>query len=267
MKGIGVPHRVSNSNRATYQHWHRPPVRGKRILIASSSDDLRNWLCAQFSLTGVYSVVEACACDQALHRVESALLDAMLVDVDLPELGGHEFCRLMRRHCLPIPIILLSRRVRTDSEEILGFEAGANDFLAGTFTVGLLLARLRARFRDFQQTDAAIFEIGPYRFEPAKRLLIDSENQRRMHLTAKEVRVLNFLCRRPGNFATRETLLREAWIIDADINTHTVETHIYRLRQKIERQPEEPKILITKAGGYRLGVTTVTTGANQAYLL
>lgn len=263
MEGSGSPSRIANPNRAAYRHWHPPPTRGKRVLIASGNDDLRRWLCSQFSLTGEYLTVEADACDQALHLAGFEPVDAMLVDIDLPEMGGHEFCRLVRRHNLLIPIILLSKREHSESEEILGFEAGANDFLAEPFALGVLLARLRGHLHDFEQMEAVIFKVGPYRFEPAKRLLANEETQSGVRLTSKETDVLKYLCRRAGTVVRGEVLLCEVWAIDVNlgIKTHRVETMIHRLRRKIERHPQRPEILITDGDGYRLAANDVPAGS------
>lgn len=269
MEKIELLNRFSDSNRAAHRHLHPPPVGSKRILVAQPDKDYRAWLGTQLALVGEFIVIEADSCEKALGLAGSETADAMVVDIDLPELGGHEFCRLVRRYSLPVPIILLSRREWSDAEEILSLDAGANDFLAGTFTLSVLLARLRARFRDFEQAEAAAVGIGPYRFEPAKRLLTDSETQRRVRLTSKEAGILKYLYRRAGTFTSREALLREVWSVDVGrgINTHTVEATIYRLRQKIERHPQKPAILITEAGGYRLATTSVNTEGRQALLL
>jgi len=265
---IGSHQGAFDSGRVEYRRRHPMPVGRKRVLIASGDDDLRRWLHGQLGQTGEYLTIEACACDQALHFVESELLDAALVDLDMPESGGHELCRLLRRRSPTISIILLSTTRRSDGEEILAFEAGANDFLAGSFAADVLLARLRARFRDFEQTTSAVFEIGPYRFVPAKRLLIDRETRRRVQLTSKEAGVLRYLSQHPGESVSADQLLRQVWNANDDraIKIHTVKAHVSKLRRKIERNAEKPEILVTRADGYSLASSglSMSSGGGQS---
>jgi DNA-binding response OmpR family regulator len=115
------------------------------------------------------------------------------------------------------------------------------------------LARIRAQLRQHEQSEDAVFSIGPYNFRPGAKLLVD-ENEHRIRLTEKETNILKFLYRASGRTVEREVLLREVWGYNAGVTTHTLETHIYRLRQKIEPDPAQAAILITDAGGYRLAM-------------
>ena len=114
------------------------------------------------------------------------------------------------------------------------------------------MARLRAQLREFESSDDATFPVGPYVFRPSKRQLQDSATGRRVRLTEKETAILRFLHRSGARSVDRPELLREVWGYNSGVTTHTLETHIYRLRQKIESNPAYPVLLTTVGGGYRL---------------
>ncbi len=175
----------------------------------------------------------------------------MLLDVGLPDIDGREVCRLLRRDGFKSPIIMLTGS-DTDADTILAHDAGANDYVTKPFRLGVLLARLRAQLRQHQQSEDAVFAIGPYSFRPSAKLLIESGSKKKVRLTEKEAAILKYLYRAGEKVVGRETLLNEVWGYNAGVTTHTLETHVYRLRQKIEADPSRAVILITEAGGYRL---------------
>jgi DNA-binding response OmpR family regulator len=140
----------------------------------------------------------------------------------------------------------------TDSDQILGLDAGANDYIPKPFRLGVLLARLRAQLRQHEQSEDATFSIGPYAFRPAAKLLVHRQTQKKLRLTEKETAILKYLYRAGERAVGRDVLLGEVWGYNAGVTTHTLETHIYRLRQKIESDPSKPQILVTEPGGYRL---------------
>ena len=139
----------------------------------------------------------------------------------------------------------------SDVDTIEGLEAGADDYVAKPFRFAVLLARIRAQLRSHEQSENAVFHIGPYEFRPAQKLLVDGD-KRKVRLTEKETNILKYLYRAGGKPVAREELLAEVWGYNAGVTTHTLETHIYRLRQKIEPEPANSRLLITEAGGYRL---------------
>jgi DNA-binding response OmpR family regulator len=141
---------------------------------------------------------------------------------------------------------------QTDADTILGLDSGANDYVVKPFRLSVLLARLRAQLRQHEQSEDAVFMIGPYTFRPSAKVLIHGETKKKVRLTEKETSILKYLYRSGANVVGRDILLEEVWGYSADVTTHTLETHVYRLRQKIESDPFDPKILITKPGGYRL---------------
>ena len=186
-----------------------------------------------------------------LKYAKSGHYDILLLDVGLPDMDGRDVCRLMRRNGVKSPIIMLTAQ-DSDADTILGLDAGANDYITKPFKIAILLARMRAHLRQHEQSDDAVFTIGPYSFRPSAKLLIEESRNRKVRLTEKETAILKYLYRTGDRMVKRETLLGEVWGYNAGVTTHTLETHVYRLRQKIERDPSKAAILVTDPGGYRL---------------
>ena len=161
-----------------------------------------------------------------------------------------EACRLMRKNGVTAPVIMLTAAA-SDSDTILGLESGANDYVTKPFRFAVLLARIRAHLRSHEQSEDAVFRVGPYEFRPAAKMLIDDKGKK-VRLTEKETNILKYLYRAGAKAVSREELLAEVWGYNAGVTTHTLETHIYRLRQKIEPEPSQARLLLTDAGGYRL---------------
>ncbi len=226
-------------------------INGKKILIVDDDSELRQSLSEQWRLHEEFETAEAEAGAPALEAVKNDYFDAVLLDVGLPDMDGREVCRLMRRSGVKIPIIMLTGAV-TDADTILGLDAGANDYIVKPFRLGVLLARLRAQLRLHEQSEDAVFNIGPYSFQPSAKTLSDAGGTKKVRLTEKETAVLKYLFRAGGKAVARETLLNEVWGYNSGVTTHTLETHVYRLRQKIEEDPGKATILITEPGGYRL---------------
>ena len=224
---------------------------GKRLLIVDDDDALREMLNEQLQLHEEFVSFEAESGAKALEMVKADYYDIILLDVGLPDMDGREVCRLMRRNGVRSPIIMLTG-ADTDSDAILGLDSGANDYVTKPFRLGVLLARLRAHIRQHERSDDALFTIGPYTFQPSARQLYDNENNKKIRLTDKEVAILKYLFRASDRVVGRDVLLDEVWGYNAAVTTHTLETHVYRLRQKIERDPANPRILVTEPGGYRL---------------
>ena len=224
----------------------------KRILMVDDDDDLREALADQLVLTEDFDVFEAGDGAQGLEKAKEGLYDLVILDVGLPDMDGRELCRLLRKQGLKCPIVMLTGH-NTDADTILGLDAGANDYVAKPFKFPVLLARIRAQLRQHEQSEDAIFNIGPYTFKPSAKMLVD-EQDKKVRLTEKETNILKFLYRAEQNVVARDTLLHEVWGYNAGVTTHTLETHIYRLRQKIEPDPSNARILVTESGGYRLAV-------------
>ena len=223
---------------------------GNRILIVDDDDGFRAELAEQLGLHQDCEVLQAATGKAALDLVEAERLDALILDVGLPDIDGRDLCRLIRQSGIKAPVIMLTAR-DSDADTISGLDSGANDYIAKPVRLGVLMARLRAQLRQFELSDDATFQIGPYAFRPAAKMLI-TEQDRKIHLTEKETAILKFLYRLGDQPAARDRLLDEVWGYNAGVTTHTLETHIYRLRQKIEPVPGETTLLVTEAGGYRL---------------
>ena len=222
----------------------------KTILLVDDDDDLREALREQFLMTEDFQVVEANTGVAALDQVKNHLFDLLVLDVGLPDADGRELCRLMRKQGLKSPIIMLTGHAG-DADIILGLDSGANDYVTKPFKFPVLLARIRAQLRQHDLSEGAVFTLGPYLFHPAMKTLV-TEDDSKIHLTEKETNILKFLYRADTNVVPRDTLLQEVWGYNATVMTHTLETHIYRLRQKIEQDPANVQLLLTEAGGYRL---------------
>jgi len=223
----------------------------KKILLVDDDEDLREALSEQLVMTEDFDVFEAGNGAEAMVKAKEALYDLVILDVGLPDTDGRELCRLMRKQGVKCPIVMLTGH-DSDSDTILGLDAGANDYVAKPFRLGVLLARLRAQLRQHEQSEDATFAIGPYTFRPAAKLLLENETQKKVRLTEKETSILKYLYRAGGRAVGRDVLLGEVWGYNAGVTTHTLETHIYRLRQKVESDPAKPQLLLTEAGGYRL---------------
>jgi DNA-binding response OmpR family regulator len=222
----------------------------KKILMVDDDADLREALADQLVLTEDFDVFEAEDGASGLERAKEALYDLVILDVGLPDMDGRELCRLMRKQGVKCPVLMLTGH-DSDADTILGLDAGANDYVSKPFKFPVLLARIRAQLRQHEQSEDAVFTLGPYTFKPAAKMLID-ENERKIRLTEKETNILKFLYRASDGVVARDVLLHEVWGYNAGVTTHTLETHIYRLRQKIEPDPGNSRLLVTESGGYRL---------------
>jgi len=222
----------------------------KKILLVDDDDDLREVLSEQLVMTEDFEVVEGNSGQSAMERVKEGLFDLVILDVGLPDTDGRELCRLLRKQGVKCPVIMLTGH-DSDADTILGLDAGANDYVTKPFKFPVLLARIRAQLRQHEQSEDAVFQLGPYTFKPSMKMLID-ESDRKIRLTEKETNILKFLYRSSEGVVPRDVLLHEVWGYNAGVTTHTLETHIYRLRQKIEPDPSNASLLVTESGGYRL---------------
>ena len=222
----------------------------KKILLVDDDEDIREALSEQLVMTEDFDVFEAGTGAQAMEKAKQEIYDLVILDVGLPDTDGRDLCRLMRKQGIKCPIIMLTGH-DSDADTILGLDAGANDYVTKPFKFSVLQARIRAQLRQHEQSEDAIFQLGPYTFKPAMKLL-ETEDQKKIRLTEKETNILKFLYRAQEGVVARDVLLHEVWGYNAGVTTHTLETHIYRLRQKIEPDPSNVQLLVTEGGGYRL---------------
>ena len=226
-------------------------VSGRRVLIVDDDDSLREMLEEQLRIHEEFLAESVATAAEAIERAKEQYYDIVILDVGLPDMDGREACRVLRRNGLKAPIIMLTG-ADTDADTILGLDAGANDYVTKPFRIGVLMARIRAHMREHEQSEYAVYSIGPYTFRPSAKLMLDNETSKKVRLTDKETSIIKFLYLAGDRTVSRDTLLGEVWGYNADVTTHTLETHVYRLRQKIERDPSNARILVTEPNGYRL---------------
>jgi len=227
--------------------------RDTTILIIDDDIDLRQALVEQFDLESGFAGVGASSAAEGFKAAEDSKPAAIVLDVSLPDMDGFDACRQLREQGIKAPIIMLTGAAQEEEHQVQGLDAGANDYVLKPFKFSVLLARIRALLRSHEASEDAVYHIGPYEFRPAMRVLIDA-SQKKVRLTDKETSILRYLYRSGEKPVGREELLREVWGYNSNVTTHTLETHIYRLRQKIEPEAQSPKLLITETGGYRLQV-------------
>jgi DNA-binding response OmpR family regulator len=221
----------------------------KTLLIVDDDEDLRGALAEQLESED-FAALQAPTAGTGVRVALEQRPDLVLLDVDLPDMNGREVCRQLRKGGLGAPIIMLTA-ADSDSDTIEGLEAGANDYVTKPFKFAVLMARIRVQLRNAEQSEAAVFRLGPYEFRPSGKMLVD-DGGKKIRLTEKETNILKYLYRAGEKPVPREELLAEVWGYNAGVTTHTLETHVYRLRQKIEPDPGNARLLVTEAGGYRL---------------
>jgi DNA-binding response OmpR family regulator len=223
------------------------------ILVVDDDHALRSALIEQLVAGGEFAPTEAASLAEAEARLEvaGARFDAVLLDVGLPDGDGRDFCKKLRQRGMKTPIIMLTGSAE-EGDIVRGLDSGANDYIAKPFRLNELLARLRAQLRSFESSEDAVFTIGPYVFRPSAKQLLEPARNKRIRLTDKETAILKFLYRAAGKAVARQVLLNEVWGYNAAVTTHTLETHVYRLRQKIEPDAGVSRLLVTEGGGYRL---------------
>ncbi|HET6971512.1 MAG TPA: response regulator transcription factor [Phenylobacterium sp.] len=221
----------------------------KTLLIVDDDQDLRGAIAEQLQTEG-FQTLEAAMAGEGVRLAREAKPDLILLDVDLPDMDGREACRRMREDGVSTPVIMLTA-ADTDADTVAGLDSGANDYVTKPYKFAVLLARIRVQLRDYEHSEGAVFRLGAYEFRPAAKLLVDDKGKK-LRLTEKETNILKYLYRAGEKAVSREELLAEVWGYNAGVTTHTLETHVYRLRQKIEPDPANARLLLTEAGGYKL---------------
>lgn len=230
---------------------------GKRILIIDDDEILTEMLSEQLAVLEGFQCACAHTGEAGVEMAKNGYFDLVVLDVEMPGISGRDTCRLLHADGLMAPIIMLTASA-SDSDAIRGLDAGATDYVTKPFKLGVLLARIRAHIRQFEQSDDAVLGIGPFAFCPGSKLLTttpaegQSTSTGPIRLTDKEAQILKFLYLHGGRVIGRDELLGEVWGYNAGVTTHTLETHVYRLRQKMEADPSNAEILVTEPGGYRL---------------
>ena len=230
------------------------------ILIVDDDAAVRDTLMDQLGIDGEFapSAADSAASANLLLAQEDCRFDAILLDIGLPDADGREYCAQLRKSGVSVPIIMLTG-ADAEQDVVRGLDSGANDYIAKPFRLNELLARVRAQLRVFDSSEHAVFTIGPYLFRPASKQLMDSAKNRKIRLTEKEAAILKYLYRAGGKPVPRQTLLNEVWGYNSAVTTHTLETHVYRLRQKIEPDTSDTRLLLTEGGGYKLDARVTET--------
>ena len=221
------------------------------ILVVGLDEAFRRSLAEQFQFNKNLAVEECASASAAQELFRRRRFDLVIIDSVIKDMDGGELCMRIREHGQTMPVIMLADD-DDDSSAIRCLDSGACDYIAKPLRLGVLLARVRAHLRQWDQSRNADFRFGPYTFRAACRMLVHDRNGRQVRLTDKEASILKFLHRAGNQAVTRDVLLGEVWGYNARVATHTLETHVYRLRQKIEEQPSKAVILVTEPRGYRL---------------
>lgn len=223
----------------------------RNILIVEDDREFRQTLAEQLRLHEEFDVEEAGTGADAVAGAEKNDYSAILLDVGLPDMDGRDICRLLRRKGVHVPVIMLTG-LNGDADTVLGLDSGANDYITKPFKLGVLLARLRAHIRQHEMSEDASFAVGPYVFRPAIKILQRNHGGKDIGLSEKENAIRKQLYRAADAAVSWEVLYADIWDHSAALMTYTLQTHIYRLRQKIEENPSMPSILLSAHSGYRL---------------
>jgi DNA-binding response OmpR family regulator len=224
----------------------------RNILIVDANRAAREALAGQLATFGFGVLHAGSAAEVApLLLMRAARIDLALIETDLPDGDGRELVSRLRRRNAVLPLILLSA-LASEDDVVWGLDAGADDFVIRPLRVRELVARIRAQFRSADVREDGDLRIGPVVFRPTSRTLLHPDLPCAVKLTEKESALLMRLCRADGRPVSRQALLHEVWGYSPTASSHTVETHIYRLRRKIEPRPDSPCLLVSETGGYRL---------------
>lgn len=225
-----------------------------RILIADEDESGRRSLCEAIQRRGHFTFEEVVSGEEVLERLDSEHFDLVLLSMTLPDMCGPELCRRARSLNVAVPLLVLSS-THDERDTIIALDSGANDVLPKQIGVDVLLARVRAHRRQYERSGDAKLRIGHQFFFPATKLLVDASTGKKARLTSFEAALLRYLHQARGRIVTREDLLRDVWGYNTRVTTHTLETHVYRLRQKLEQQPNDPLLILTRETGYQLVLT------------
>ena len=219
-----------------------------KILLVNSDKDLSEALIYQLSLNDKYQITESGE-DNVFTQINNNSFNIVIINSQPSKLNGHNVAKKLRTGGFKNPIIMLITQSNASNvDNKLTIEA--NEYIIKPFKYPALLKSIELQLRQFGKTEDTQHNIGSYVFKPNSKVL-ESENKS-IRLTEKENDILNFLYQNLEIIVSREILLHEVWGYNSKVTTHTLETHIYRLRQKIEIDPANACFLITETGGYRL---------------
>ncbi|HEX5762202.1 MAG TPA: response regulator transcription factor [Solirubrobacterales bacterium] len=229
------------------------PNGSTRILLVDDEQSVQTLLSYPLRKDG-YQVVSALDGRQALQRFGESRFDLVILDLMLPKLDGVEVCRQLRRRS-QVPIIMLTAK-GSETDKVAGLEVGADDYITKPFSMGEFRSRVKAALRRSRMATGPPaekpIEHGDLRVDPARRTVtLGGED---IPLTYVEFEIIAALSRSPGRVLSREILLEQVWGDSEYRDPRTIDVHIRHLREKLERDPKEPKYLFTVRGvGYRFG--------------
>jgi two-component system, OmpR family, KDP operon response regulator KdpE len=228
------------------------PLNGGNILVTDDDPDLRRVIRKTLDALG-FAVAESSNGEQALKEVETGRFDALLLDINMPGIGGVAACREIRKKAPRLQILMLTVRNR-EADKIAALDAGADDYITKPFSVGELVARLRSAVRRSATTAVHDTEvpitIGDIELDPARRAVRKAGSV--LRLTPKEFDLLHYLMARPGLPIAHARLLRAVWGPEYGQELEYLRTFMSQLRKKLEDDPSSPQYLLTEPHfGYR----------------
>jgi DNA-binding response OmpR family regulator len=220
-----------------------------KILLVNSDRDLSEALIYQLSLNDKYQIIESGE-DNLFTQINNNSFNIVIINSQPSKLNGHNVAKKLRTGGYKnLIIMLITHSDASNVDNNLSIEA--NEYITKPFKYTQLLKSIKLHLLQFERTADTEYNLGSYLFKPNSKILEANGNES-IRLTEKENDILKFLYQNLETIVSRETLLHEVWGYNSKVTTHTLETHIYRLRQKIEIDPANACFLITETGGYRL---------------
>ena len=226
-------------------------VKRKTILFVSEALLLKELLLDQLQKQGEYLLEESLSVTEAISLIVKEHFDCILIDSNLADVSLSNLCKNIRQEGVRSPIILVAEE-RGEDVAIAALDAGANDYVLKPFKINVLVAKIRSNIRQFEQSEFAILRFGRFSFKPGDKILLNNSSKEEVRLTDKETAIIKLLYLSGGEVVTRATLLEEVWGYNTTLTTHTLETHIYRIRQKVGNASSGQDFIATESEGYRM---------------
>ena len=226
-------------------------VKRKTILFVSEALMLKELLLDQLQKQGEYLLEESLSVTEAISLIVKEHFDCILIDSSLADVSLSNLCKNIRQEGVRSPIILVAEELGEDGA-IVALDAGANDYVLKPFKINVLVAKIRSNIRQFEQSEFAILRFGRFSFKPGDKILLNNSSKEEVRLTDKETAIIKLLYLSGGEVVTRATLLEEVWGYNTTLTTHTLETHIYRIRQKVGNTSSGQDFIATESEGYRM---------------
>ena len=226
-------------------------VKRKTILFVSEALLLKELLLDHLQKQGEYLLEESLSVTEAISLIVKEHFDCILIDSSLADVSLSNLCKNIRQEGVRSPIILVAEE-RGEDVAIAALDAGANDYVLKPFKINVLVAKIRSNIRQFEQSEFAILRFGRFSFKPGDKILLNNSSKEEVRLTDKETAIIKLLYLSGGEVVTRATLLEEVWGYNTTLTTHTLETHIYRIRQKVGNASSGQDFIATESEGYRM---------------